>query len=62
TEGFYDTAVTEAVEFESRTTNDTPARLEVQRKVCPKGLCVKTMLCDGTLRITVADVFRVNPV
>ena len=38
TEGFYDTAPNEAVEFESRTANDTPAPLEVQRKVCPKGL------------------------
>ncbi len=46
TEGFYDAAVTDAVKFESRKANDTPAPLEPQTKVCPKGLCVKTMLGD----------------
>ena len=46
TEGFYDTALNEANDALTRR-DSTKAKARCQRaKVCPKGLSVKTMLCD----------------
>ena len=54
TEGLYDTALNEAVEFESRTANDTAAPLEPQTKVCRRP-SVKTMLCAPATRRKTKD-------